>query len=607
MSTVIRKTSHEKPINPSHRQSPMQDQKPGIKREADGGSDDNNNINKKGGGESSEEQLPDSHLREIGPFTLLGEICAERPIKRPRPNDRDLQKNLHGYPHMRNLPALEGVKMIAGIVNQAEHELHKIQSSAATSNSTSKSQKASKSKGAGQSNDSKSEEKAKQKLRETVEMSSKLSWLEDPTDKYCQHAGQVEDEMTQDKVRIGFKNFQMQNESQSAMGHVKIDLQKMGADLLDIKAQRYFQSCILDTSSKTVKNSKNSTESLKNYTYTVHQPAMTRGEQDKIAYFFSSLADSTEFKKILKRHKLPDFRYTPKYKFNEAFIRLANYEVPISRAIWYLKALSFANIGAQNDQAKTELKNTGVQVAMTGLNNMPSELPAKTKKSRNNASQPQDGCLEWTRIITEAIQEISVKLLDINTPNDSMMQNGSKGFPESVQTGSNSGDNFIPNTDTPGYDPIHIPQIIGKEYYRKYWEYLSRLACAMFAENLLDRNEFLNKVVTMFDLAVPDIKKQETQPGGVFGGVKLFLPLMLAYIDPICKSHFAARKLAFSVSRYISMVYSEEACQKNSSLKYNSVVIGLSALIQCVTLAAPSALVWYPEFTGVGMGQRVKR
>ena len=123
----------------------------------------------------------------------------------------------------------------------------------------------------------------------------------------------------------------------------------------------------------------------------------------------------------------------------------------------------------------------------------------------------------------------------------------------------------------------------------------------MFNMGLLDKDLVLCNLVDLFDKVGPESNQSQNQNLNMLNGVKIALPLLLNFIEAITQSHFISRKLAWPVCRYLNLIYSEERDRLDPSLKYNVVVVGLSAIIQCIVLECPSSLVSYPEFSGVGV------
>ena len=129
-------------------------------------------------------------------------------------------------------------------------------------------------------------------------------------------------------------------------------------------------------------------------------------------------------------------------------------------------------------------------------------------------SHKKDGSTQWTKDLNDSIKEILEKLTNESTPEESRFQNhqgyeqakteNSKNSKNSNSNSSTNPDkkvypkNFIPNFDTPGYDPNALPTVIGLELYRKYWDYTSRLICEMFNMGLLDKDLVLCNLVDLF-------------------------------------------------------------------------------------------------------------
>ena len=372
--------------------------------------------------------------------------------------------------------------------------------------------------------------------------------------------------MSETALRRGYENqnpmTNAQDEYGSAMKDVSLDPMVLGQDLLDIQAQRALQASYLDNSKPSPK---------KAFIPPEYAVFINPSQREKLNEFLQNLSDNVPYK-ILLKNKVPILNKAPA-KVPEIIYKLANYEIPTCHAIWYIKVSSYFTLN-QLQQSQNEPH--------------PGSLTLDALKNKKKAPIPADGANEWTSIINSSVNEISAKLLDQRTPEKSLLDGGKLGF--DLKNGQNYQD-FIPSSHHEAYDPSIQPTIIGKEYYRMYWDYIVELAIAMYGDKLLDRDALFQNLVTRFDLSYDEKNN--------FDGVKLFLPFILGLIEGITKSHFMSRKLAWCSSRYLSLLYSEDLAAKNPYLNQDPLVVGLSSIIQSITLACPSALVWYPEYRGI--------
>ena len=501
------------------------------------------------------------------------------------------------------------------------------------------------------------------------------SWMRDPADHYKQHKGQSEDSLKDKFVREGFvwksvvlNNFanhisnkshdgtgnnanypttkaEQRLEYSSAINDVRIDLDRMGQDLADIKAQKKLQFSYL--SADPVNEEVIDAKLKSNLLWAVSVPyGKDPGEKAKIASFFVNLADSLHPYKKLQKRRVPFFpeilnftsnnnnfevdeitKSLPKTGLPEIFIRMSQYEVPFCRSIWFMKA---TNYGINHHQAdlNPNSKNYSTHFADGRFLKLKSELSSRNA-ANDNACDLQRTL--WTNFVLYIFEEVVNKMTNPNTPEHSTFNPSSpvQGFPDdekgqaSLNNNSQNSSDFIPKLSiTKNYDPSVVPAIIGLEYYRKYWNYIVRLIAEMFNENLLDRERVIGKFIEIFDLVGQEdenmvvdfyqnndnIQNQMDQDNNnnnnqleiSFFGVKLLLPVILNYIENILESHFLSRKLAWIVCRYLRIIYDEKREENEPYIRFNTVILGLSAIIQCIVLEIPSALVYYPEFSGIG-------
>ena len=139
----------------------------------------------------------------------------------------------------------------------------------------------------------------------------------------------------------------------------------------------------------------------------------------------------------------------------------------------------------------------------------------------------------------------------------------------------------------------------------KKWNYTLNLCEQMYNQGLLDRQEFLTWLFEM----VEKIKHPEDC------GMRIILPVVLTYAKEICQNELLARKLAYQCSRKVTYLVSEsEAITNASSNNQNEnnqmhpvvaafleltndsytrfIILGLSSVLQMITLECPSAMVW---------------
>lgn len=492
------------------------------------------------------------------------------------------------------------------------------------------------------------------------------SWIRDPADIYNQHKDQKEDNLLSHFVREGFtekfpNSFKDKSsdsgypkEYQSAMKDIigKIDLDRIGQDLCDIKAQKLFQNNYIDNvDCKKLQEDQFPKNNLI-WIYNTHSTVGKEpNEKAKLNKFFTDLKETSIPYKKLQRRKLPYFyqkmgpnfanlpnnfnKNTSSHTVNflkntsEMIIRLANFNIPINRAIWYIKASYY---GLANYHDPNENRNLIYNRHINQKDTL-SDDPnfQKLKKSY----QDNDGSGEWSFILSSSIFSIFDHLMNVNTPQVSSYFVGNKTVniqnphvnSDTLSPGKES--SFIPDIYSKGFDPNLLPIIIGQDLLRKYWDYTIRLTAEMFNKKLLDREYILAKLVKLFERSDQVVNfpchsrkssplmgesadpenLQETKQEPVdsskpetnyLKGVKLLIPVILTYMETIVSSHFLSRKLAWSTAKFLSLIYNPEEAENKLDLKFNTVIIGLSSIMQCIVLESPSSLVNYPKFNGIG-------
>lgn len=161
---------------------------------------------------------------------------------------------------------------------------------------------------------------------------------------------------------------------------------------------------------------------------------------------------------------------------------------------------------------------------------------------------------------------------------------------------------------------------------QKNWQYFTQLTRHLFEEGLLDKHDFLTWLLDLFE----KIKSPDDSV------MKIIIPLLLQYVDDFTESEILSRKLAFQCTKKLNLLINDftnfqnnpnennktsvSSPEDNENTKLNnmnnenssasdpliscfsqllnctlhrSVVLGLSSIIQIITLNCPTALVWH--------------
>lgn len=279
---------------------------------------------------------------------------------------------------------------------------------------------------------------------------------------------------------------------------------------------------------------------------------VTARSKNAVDAWFKDLTNETKTLAQLSR-KVPIFN-----KKEEIFTQLFEFQVPMFKASWFIKM------------------SCAYQVALSEANN-------KSKKR-----QMPDPSQEWTNALCRFLREHYQKLFEQYQGSLSIMSPFSSTSP-SEQTGA-----------------------------QKQWHYYTQLARYLFEEGLLDRHDFLTWLLDLFE-------KIKSPDDWVMGVV---ISLLLQYVEDFTQSEVLSRKLASHCARKLSQLLSDctngvngevQSVENNQSNGVNpangtqnasnllianftellscnhhrNVVLGLSAIIQIITLECSTSLVWH--------------
>lgn len=248
---------------------------------------------------------------------------------------------------------------------------------------------------------------------------------------------------------------------------------------------------------------------------------------------------------------------------------------------------------------------------------------ANKSKKRQVVDQSQ----EWTSILCKVLRDLYHRICEYyHSNNSSNSGNSSNAFSNPISANTNH---------------------VNIEIVLKQWQYTCQLARCLFEEGLLDKQDFLNWLLDL-------IEKVKSADDPV---MKIVVPLMLQYVDDLTESELCSRKLAYHCAIKLNQLLSSyntsglggnasisspasnekdslpltngtltsELCSsqqisngnsnQNADLKglasieplivsfrdlltcphHRTIALGLSAIIQVITLNCPTALVWHGE------------
>ncbi|XP_015794701.1 mediator of RNA polymerase II transcription subunit 12-like protein isoform X2 [Tetranychus urticae] len=395
-----------------------------------------------------------------------------------------------------------------------------------------------------------------------------------PSDVYPQEPKQKEDELTAINVKQGFITCPTIQEEYGSSRNANITPNKFGAFFSALLSKKQELNTLQDTGRR--KPQINPKDNIW---------LVTQRSKPAVDTWFRDLASGTKTLAQLSR-KVPIFN-----KKEEIFLQLYEFQVPMFKANWFIKMSSAYSIAL-------------------------SETANKSKKR-----QVIDQSQEWTGILCRFLRDLYQKICE----------HYHGGNTSSVAPSSFS------NSVSPSSANINIDVV------QKQWQYSCQLARSLFEEGLLDKQEFLN---WMLDI----LEKIKTADDSV---MRVVVTLILQYVEDFTESELCSRKLAYQcaiklnqlVSSYNSVSSLNSSNNSNSSISspgpndssssitngqtvnrsgspttsptsnsttsvepliisfrdllscphHRNIAIGLSAIIQIITLKCPTAMVWHGD------------
>jgi mediator of RNA polymerase II transcription subunit 12 len=401
-----------------------------------------------------------------------------------------------------------------------------------------------------------------------------------PADVYPQEIRQKEDELTSMNVKHGFATMPMLSEEFGTARNCNVTASKVGAYFNAILAKKEELLTLTDSGRK------------KQHVKDNFWPVTQRTKQT-LDNWFKDLAGNKPLSSLAK--KAPSFN-----KKEEIFAMLCENQVTMQRAAWFIKLSSAYTVAVSE---------------------------AKIKKR-----QMPDPATEWTGTMIKFLKDLIPKLMEYYHTGPPLEK------PSVLSSSSNPTSNMTVSSNTSGASLTVPPPLVSpaggsslipvpatpqeeQKLALKQWTYCTQLCKYMFEEGLLDKHEFLNWILDLFD-------KLRTQPTED-GILKLYLPLGLTYMQDFVQSERLSRKLAYLVSKKLSTMIHEMAnhlsLENNSKVDQNNAknaennnkvmspneraleeylvcpqhrdsIIQLSCILQVITLDCPTALIW----SGIG-------
>ncbi|KAK2719591.1 mediator of RNA polymerase II transcription subunit 12-like protein isoform X2 [Artemia franciscana] len=371
-----------------------------------------------------------------------------------------------------------------------------------------------------------------------------------PPDVYPQDPKQKEDELNATNVKQGFSNApQIDNEYGTAK-NLTISTSKITSAFNALLAKKQELNTLADTGRK-----KQQISPKENFTLVTPQP---RSKQF-VETWFKDLSSGRSLQSLAK--KVPIFN-----KKEEIFTTLCEFQIPMVRAMWFIK----------------------MTAAYTGA----------VSEAKNKKRQVTDPAQEWTPAAIKFLRDQLVKLQDY------------PGLAQQVL--ANAQASSIAPAQQNGPTTLSEEQKLAL----KLWSYCSNLLFSMYREGLLDQNDVLNAVTETFD-------KCRSNDDYC---MRIIVPWVLDYLPEFTNCELLSRKLVHAAIRRFNQLLDDvgrpcpnsevkqESGKEVSIQKFNVddlasqfqalgdevkicphhriVTLGISTIIQTVTLDCSTAMVW---------------
>ncbi|KAJ9582558.1 hypothetical protein L9F63_003116, partial [Diploptera punctata] len=365
---------------------------------------------------------------------------------------------------------------------------------------------------------------------------------------------------------------------------------------------------------------------------------VTARTKNAVEAWFKDLAGSKALSSLSK--KAPNFN-----KKEDVFSMLCEYQVPMLRAAWFIK-LSYAHTVAISEVKikKRQLPDPSQEWTVTLIKFLKDQLNKLQEfyhQSGGSGNNSGSGSSTNTNSGSGSNSATSN-----STSNNNNANSNNAGTINTVSNGNAS--SAASSTPTSALNTSPPTMNDEQKLAQKQWQYCIQLAKYLYEEGLLERQEFLQWILDLLD-------KMRSAPADD-GILKLLLPLALQYLDEFVQSELSARKLAFLCAKKLAQLCSvandiatssnaissspilpPSASPQSPALPGNNtnvlpqtgptqqgpsvnplvvtfneymncphhrdLVLGLSAILQAITLDCPTALVW--NCVGEGKSQSV--
>nr|CAB3263723.1 mediator of RNA polymerase II transcription subunit 12-like protein [Phallusia mammillata] len=379
-----------------------------------------------------------------------------------------------------------------------------------------------------------------------------------PPDVYPQEPKQKEDELTSVNVKQGFIDHPAISDEHSSAHLYTIDANKISQSFNTILTQKQICNTFND-------DGKKRPQVFKENFFVTTSPSHLQS-------WFKELGGNQSLRYLSR--KVPGMN-----KKEDIFQILAEYDVPLVRAAWFIKMTAMYYL------IQTEVKS---------------------KKRPNN--DPNLVYSDWTQAICKFMRE---QLAKLNKDNSSVL-NGSafaNGF----------GNTGLSKTLGTVQGVLGSQTVLTRDDLEKQLKYISNLAHHMYTEGLFDRHEFLTWVVETFE-AIPMYDEI---------ALSYFMPFVLQYIEEVSMNLLLSRRMSFAAAHHLNWIFMDgkssrsgtpttpsgrntPANQPNNQLPMNNlnpteaqlkqsfpsylepIVHTLGCIIQVTALTCTGALVWYP-------------
>ncbi|CAF4050645.1 unnamed protein product, partial [Rotaria magnacalcarata] len=252
-------------------------------------------------------------------------------------------------------------------------------------------------------------------------------------------------------------------------------------------------------------------------------------------------------------------------KKEDVFQHLYEHNVSLVRACWYIKMLALYH-SANNDSKQ---------------------------KKRHVATDP---CTEWTRITIEILKDVFDRLIKESlqsqraTPISDMSTNHTPDLPNDQH-----GIPLTPGSMNSQYTPL-TPQMhlaltstnLPTDKTRRQWDYYNRLLRILFDQGLLDRQTIVEWIVDTF---IDRIKNNDDI------NLRYLIPIIFQFSSEILEYEIFSRKIAFYCCKRLGQYHTDinQPVNFNNLLacpQHRIIIYSLSAIIQCITLRCPAALLY---------------